>query len=65
MVRKSALRGQVSSMLTTIQFWMGTFMFLVIVCALIAIAFVLTISLEVSAVWDKIKTRLERKAKNG
>lgn len=61
MAVKNAWRGVVNSIKMTIQFWVISFTFLVIVCAAIAIVSVLTISLEVSAVWDKLKTRLDRK----
>lgn len=66
MGQKNVLLGVVNSMGSTIRFWISTFIFLAIVCAVIGIAFALTISLEVSAVWDKIKTLFDRKGnKNG
>jgi hypothetical protein len=65
MAVKNVWRGVVNSIKMTTQFWMISFTFLVTVCAAIAIVFVLTISFELSAVWDKLKTRLDRKNKNG
>jgi hypothetical protein len=63
MDQKNAWRGVVSSMGLTILFWISTCIFLVIVCVVIVIAFGMTILLEVSAVWDKIKTLFDRKGK--
>jgi hypothetical protein len=65
MAKKNVWLGQVTSMGSTIRFWISTFIFLAIVCAVIAIAFVLTISLEMSAVWHKMKQLTDRKNKNG
>jgi hypothetical protein len=65
MAKKNVWLGQVTSIGSTIRFWISTFIFLVIVCAVIGIAFALTISLEVSAAWHKLKQLLNRKNKNG
>jgi hypothetical protein len=65
MAKKNVWLGRVTLIGSIIRFWVSTFIFLVIVCAVIGIAFVLTISLEVSAVWHKLKQLLNRKNKNG
>jgi len=65
MAKKNVWLGRVTSMGSTIRFWISTFIFLVIVCAVIGIAFVSIILLEMSAVWHKMKQLLDRKNKNG
>jgi hypothetical protein len=65
MAKKNVWLGRVTSMGSTIRFWISTFIFLVIVCAVIGIAFVSIILLEMSAVWHKMKQLTDRKNKNG
>jgi hypothetical protein len=53
----------VTSTGSTILFWVSTFIFLVIVCAVIVIAFVMTTLFGLSQGWTKLKSLFDRKGK--